>query len=493
MTDRLLHLTSSLCRVCKEGLPARVVAREGAVWLLKRCPAHGAQDIAIGTSVDWYERTRAWRPAVPALRELRRAVDLGCPFDCGPCEQHQVPVAMPVVTITSACNLDCPICYVHNKNDAAYHMPLEDFRAVLRHVKARRGGTLDLLNLTGGEPMLHPRFEEFLAIAQEEGVRRITICSNGLKLRDEALVARLQGLGARVALSFDTFDAATDVLMQGVSLLPAKLRCLDNLERHGVDVTLIPVVTRGYNDHEIGRILDFAMARACVRHVEVHAMTYTGQGGATFDRGGRISLYEVLERIAAQTGWIGIDDFVPSPRAHPLCYQVAYLLVDPEGGPPVPFTRFLDPMTMYLSLSDTLYMEPTPRLEAALREAIDRLWAEDPPDAARVLRLLKGLLREAFPSDRSLDPEQSLRASERWIKAIYVHAHMDEETFDTERLAACCDANCCPDGSTIPVCAYNVLYREKEANFMSAPRSWGPRTGGRFDLGKVELDAGEGR
>jgi hypothetical protein len=138
-------------------------------------------------------------------------------------------------------------------------------------------------------------------------------------------------------------------------------------------------------------------------------------------------------------------------------------------------------------------MEPTPRLEAALREAIDRLWAEDPPDAARILRLLKGLLREAFPSDRSLDPEQSLRASERWIKAIYVHAHMDEETFDTERLAACCDANCYPDGSTIPVCAYNVLYREKEANFMSAPRSWGPRAGGRFDLGAVELDAGEGR
>ena len=32
--------------------------------------------------------------------------------------------------------------------------------------------------------------------------------------------------------------------------------------------------------------------------------------------------------------------FVPSPCAHPLCYQVAYLLMDPEGGAPVPFTRF---------------------------------------------------------------------------------------------------------------------------------------------------------
>ena len=53
-----------------------------------------------------------------------------------------------------------------------------------------------------------------------------------------------------------------------------------------------------------------------------------------------------------------------------------------------------------------------------------------------------------------------------------------EGVLDTERLAACCDSNCYPDGSTIPVCAYNVLYRDKESNFMSTPRSWGARTGG---------------
>jgi uncharacterized radical SAM superfamily Fe-S cluster-containing enzyme len=55
---------------------------------------------------------------------------------------------------------------------------------------------------------------------------------------------------------------------------------------------------------------------------------------------------------------------------------------------------------------------------------------------------------------------------------------MDEEGFDVERLAACCDANCTPDGATVPVCAYNVLYREKDPNFMTQARTWGPRTRG---------------
>ena len=93
--------------------------------------------------------------------------------------------------------------------------------------------------------------------------------------------------GARIALSFDTFDPHADKLMQGAHMLQTKLRCMELCEKHGVDVTLIPVMTRGVNEHEIGQILDYAMARSNVRHVEVHTMTFTGQSGVTFQRSGR--------------------------------------------------------------------------------------------------------------------------------------------------------------------------------------------------------------
>ena len=72
----------------------------------------------------------------------------------------------------------------------------------------------------------------------------------------------------------------------------------------------------------------------------------------------------------------------------------------------------------------------------------------------------------------------ALRAGEKAIKAVYVHSHMDEETFDTERAVDCCDSNCYADGTTIPVCNYNVLYREKEAKFNVEPAHWGERRGG---------------
>lgn len=479
MSERLLHATTSLCKTCKEAVPARVVALpSGEVWMRKACDEHGEQDVRLSTSAAWYERTRATRQVYAAPRIVKKEVEHGCPFDCGPCTQHTQKVRLPVVTITSACNLDCPICYVHNKNDDAYHMSLAEFRMVLEHLRTDHGGELDIINLTGGEPTMHPQLFEMLELAREQGIHRVTVCSNGVRLaKDEAYVERLGALGARIALSFDTFDPHADKLLQGAHLLQTKLRCLELCEKHGVDVTLIPVMTRGVNEHEIGQILDFALRRSTVRHVEVHTMTFTGQSGASFQadtRSGRISMYEVLEEIEATTsGLLTPADFVSSPCAHPLCYQIAYLLLDPAGGPPIPFTRFMPSAELYAALADRLYLEPSAHLEESLRSAIDRLWLDEDrdPEAARTLRLLRNLL------DTMTGPD-ALRASERLVKAVYVHSHMDEETFDVERAVDCCDSNCYADGTTVPVCNYNVLYREKEARFTVQPAHWGTRKGG---------------
>lgn len=488
MTDRLLHTTTSLCKICKEAMPASIVALGSEVWMKKICAGHGPQEVRISTSVEWYERVRATKQVFTPPKVFKKEIELGCPFDCGPCTAHTQKVRLPVVTITSACNLDCPICYVHNKNDDAYHMPLADFAMVLDHLRTDHGGELDLINLTGGEPTLHPQLFEMLEMAKAAGIHRITVCSNGIKLaKDEAFVERLAKYNARIALSFDTFDPHTDKLMQGAQLLDIKLEAMRLLDKHGVDCTLIPVMTRGINEHEVGKILEFGLARPCVRHIEVHTMTFTGQSGTTFQAGGpnprsgRISMYEVLEEIEKRTDRLLVPgDFVSSPCAHPLCYQIAYLLLDPDGGKPIPFTRFMPAPELYAALSDRLYLEPSPRLEESLKSAIDRLWAEGDEDDAetqRTLRLLRRMLDLMFPAI-PLSREQALRAGEKAIKAVYVHSHMDEETFDTERTVDCCDSNCYADGSTIPVCNYNVLYREKEAKFNAQPAHWGERRGG---------------
>lgn len=484
--DRLIHETTSLCRVCHNGIPARVVARNGEVWMLKRCPSHGDSEVVLSNNAAWYEATRETPSHVVPPPVIHKDVEHGCPFDCGPCASHTQRIRMPVVTITSACDLDCPICYVHNKNEGAFHMDKAEFASVLEHLVSGSGGDLDLINLTGGEPTLHPEIFDIVRMCHDAGIHRVSLCSHGLGLaKNEALVERLRDVGARIALSFDTFDDEIDRKMNGVRSVDQKLRCLELLDRHGVNTTLIPVMTRGYNDEEIGRIIRLGLETSCVRHLEIHTITFTGQSGTDFDRSGRISMYEVLERIEATTdGMLRPSDFVSSPCTHPLCYQIAYLLLDPDGAPPVPFTRFMPASELYACLEDHLYLEPSPRLERALQDAIDRVWVAG--DQPQTLAMLNRLLREMFPPGKPLTAAEALAVSERWVKAVYVHSHMDEDTFDVDRAMQCCDSNCYADGTTIPVCNYNILYRNKETRFMAEPTTWGEREGGQRSLPVIQ-------
>ncbi len=96
----ILHETTSLCRVCKNALPATVVAVEGRVLMRKSCPTHGAQEVELSDDADWYTRTRAITPTPKPPRVIKKDVEHGCPFDCGPCTAHEQRVRLPVVTIT---------------------------------------------------------------------------------------------------------------------------------------------------------------------------------------------------------------------------------------------------------------------------------------------------------------------------------------------------------------------------------------------------------
>ena len=319
---------------------------------------------------------------------------------------------------------------------------------------------------------MHPDFARLVALCVEEGIRRVTISTHGLRfLADEALVVELARLGARIVLSFDALDGAGNRALLGGDFLAGKRRVLALLDRHGVATTLLPVIARGHNDHDLGRLVALALDTSCVRSLELHTLTFTGQGGKTFDRAARMMPDEVLRALELQTdGQLRVDDFVPSPAAHPLCYQVTYLL-RVGAGRWVPFPRFMRRLDLRALLGRGLYLEPTADLEATLGDVIDRLWTGEVAceDAESVLAALRELADAVFAPGRS--EEERLLEAERRTKAIYLHAHMDEETFDVARVRQCPVGVRQPDGGNIPSCSYNVLYRERDARFMSVPEA----------------------
>jgi 7,8-dihydro-6-hydroxymethylpterin dimethyltransferase len=463
--DLLVRKTSSLCSTCMSSVPAEIWKHDGRVVMRKRCQEHGESEVDVSSNAEWYDAMMAFQPVLKAPI-AHKPVSQGCPFDCGPCTAHEQQLQLAIVPITSACNLDCPICYTHNKNEGAYHMTEGELGSILKHLRAvdpeRR-----IINLTGGEPTQHPAFERLVELCHEEGIRRITISTHGLRfLKDEWLLERLAKLDARVILSFDSFKGDVNKEMLGGQFLEGKLKVLKLLEKHNVSTTLLPVLARDVNSEEVGEFIKLALSKDFIRSVELHTMTFTGQGGLKFDRRGRYGTYDVLVDIEKHTeGLLRVSDFTPSPSAHPMCYAVTYLL-RLDDGRWLPFPRFMSHTDLRALFAGSLYLEPTPEVEQGLQDAINRLWSGETEcaESDRVLATLKKLLATMFAPGQG--PAAQIAIAEQSSKAIYIHAHMDEETFDTDRIRQCCVGIREPDGSNIPSCAYNVLYRNRDPRFM---------------------------
>lgn len=96
------------------------------------------------------------------------------------------------VELTSCCNERCVHCYIPHKNKIASISP-ELFYDVLKQCKEM--GVMDL-TLSGGEPMLHPNFLNFLQAAKRNGFA-VTVLTNLTLLNDE-IIATLK----EISLSF---------------------------------------------------------------------------------------------------------------------------------------------------------------------------------------------------------------------------------------------------------------------------------------------------
>jgi uncharacterized radical SAM superfamily Fe-S cluster-containing enzyme len=421
--------------------------------------------VRIADGVEWYLNRAATTVRCKPARLPGLEVREGCPKDCGPCSFHANACHLPVFSVTNACNLDCPICFTYNRPDLKYFMSREELRSLLDKLIAR-AGPFDLMNITGGEPTLHPQIVELLKECRRPEIGRVTMNSNGLRLAaDEDLCRALADLGVYVILSFDTFQSDRALKIHGKDIVDLKHRALENLQRFGIGATLLNVMIRGVNEDEIGRVIQLARSHSVVRSVTIQTMTFTGKGGGNFKPRQNMPLDGAAKAIESATlGAMRAGHFFPHAGAHPLCYSVAYYLKD--KGAYRSLTDFLTVEELRQMFGDGYLLQPEDNSQDVFRAGIDRLWAAG--DEPKMLPAIKGLMERMYPKGRPLTRSARQRAAEESLLAVYIHSHMDEDTLDLARLVACPDQVPDPDGRLIPACAYNLFYRQKDPRFWCA-------------------------
>src|SRR5262249_31507867 len=162
----------------------------------KRCPEHGTVEDFVCSDVAYYDRHEFDQPArVPKAFGTRS--DKGCPYDCGLCPEHEQHTCIALVEITSNCNLKCPLCFAESGPGGTHLASAPYTRMVDRYVSLE--GVADVLQLSGGEPTLHPELVRMVSYAYEQPIAAVMINTNGIRLaHDRELLEALAPMRDRL-------------------------------------------------------------------------------------------------------------------------------------------------------------------------------------------------------------------------------------------------------------------------------------------------------
>ena len=335
-----LGTTQSLCPDCLVLVPAKIIVRRDRVYFRKHCPTHGVWEDYVCSDVSQYDRLEYTVPGKMPLFGVDP--QRGCPWDCGLCTEHEQHTCVGVAEITSSCNLTCPMCYAHSGPGGKHWSYDECTAAIDRLVETE--GRPEVLQLSGGEPTIHPQFLEVIDYACRQPIDVVMINTNGVRFaHDRPLVQALAQYRQRleVYFQFDGFNDDINRRLRGEPLLEIKLKALENLASAGIRVTLVTTLQPHVNLDQVGRIVQFGLERPWITGVSLQPATYSGRFVLPKELEQRVTFPDVIRALVEQTdGLFRTDDFMPLPCAHPNCHSLAYVYRSPQG--PVPLTRIID-------------------------------------------------------------------------------------------------------------------------------------------------------
>jgi hypothetical protein len=434
--DGILKPTRTVCPKCLRPLPGTTFQRDGRVYLRRECPEHGVVEALVSASRrHYYLRTEAPHaqpatsasPTGPRDGDAKSALPVlsgngdGCDGPagraccCGPRPGHRTCVAL--LEITGACNLRCPVCFAGSSGGS--HRPMAELCRDLEAFLALRG-PLDVLQLSGGEPLLHPQLLAIIDHCRRLPIEQVVINTNGLQLLNDDLAAQLAARrpGLQLFLQLDGLDSGSHVALRGADLLARKRAVLDQIVRYDLPTNLACTVVKGVNEGQLGDLFDLGLRTPQLRGITYQPATWSGRFQHKIDPLDRVTMADVIRLLAEQTaGLLTEDDFRPLPCSNPNCCSFTFLARRPNRAP-LPLTRIAS-------------------YEDHLQRLADRVNFK--LDDARACCGFGGR------------PEDFFR--------VTVKPFMDAYTFDEDRADECCIHVIQPGGFAVSFCRFNTLQR----------------------------------
>jgi len=298
--DLFLTATQSFCHLCgnlNHLIDTHIVSKDNEVFLRKFCPKCGESMVKISTDFEYYKLCDEYLKAPDLPEKPLTKVLRGCPFDCGVCPQHQNHPCLALFNITDECNMKCHICYYAAEPGLGNHRSMQSIEKMLSTLLETESEP-DLIQVTGGEPTTHPEIVKILQYLKASPVRHLMLNTNGIKIaEDESFVKALKALGGgfEVYLQFDSLTPSVLKDIRAQDMSKVRLKALAMLEKYNISTTLVMVVKKGLNEHEIPEVIRFSRTYKCVRGIVFQPIEEAGRVEASGDF--RITLSQIRQII----------------------------------------------------------------------------------------------------------------------------------------------------------------------------------------------------
>lgn len=434
----VLKKTVSRCPVCHRDAPAEVWKTTGSpskVYLTRNCPEHGIHDACISSDARFY-----WL----AQGDPSNACGAGCACSADPsgiagtlgrnanASSNKVEVlstCLALIEIVDSCNLACPTCFADSPVGASgaklkYH-PLDSLQKRIRGVLERKG-RLEILQLSGGEPTLHPQFFELLDwIHGEPGIDYCLVNTNGVRIAKED--GFLQSLGERARrgnfqlyLQYDGPQEAGHRELRGADLRAMKRLAMDRCEREKIPFTLAMTVTSANLPH-LWETVETGLTYDACRGVSFQPMF--GSGRMVADPGPRLNTADIiLGAVGQSAGRLRFEDFTPLPCGDPNCATIGYLLRTPYGVRSI--SEFIDFASVQGFLRDKVRYELSDLIQCGCENT----------ELGSILHRFEMKEKDAF--------------------RLFIKPFMDAWSWDQDRIDRCCTHVIRPDGALDSFCRY---------------------------------------
>jgi len=531
-SESLLKRTTSRCPVCHASVPAEVwkvsdgnggdsAPPTARVFLRRTCPEHGFAEACIASDARFYWLAQGdpqnqccggsckaaegdgvgtlGRNAMPQGINHGGHGGHGDGKDARPAESdsssvlsvssvvkspdamERLSTCLALIEIVNSCNLACPTCYADSPTGALDAVPLADVQRRIQGVIDRKG-RIEILQLSGGEPTLHPQFFELLAwLHAHPGIDYVLLNTNGVRIaNDDAFLASLgQTFRAgkfQLYLQFDGVQEAAQRALRGGDLREMRQRAIERCGKLGIPITLAMTVTPENLPH-LWDTVEFGLGFDHVRGVSFQPMFTSGrvpakksadfadgadsknsplrksaqsadqkpashQSPATSHQSQHLNTADVILALVAQSSTrLRFDDFTPLPCGDPNCATIGYLLK--IGGQTRSISDFVDFRQVQDFLRDKVRYTP---------EDLARCGCESEP-LGELLHELETGMKGGTAAAQFKTPDSASKLGAAAFR-LFIKPFMDAWTWDEDRIDRCCTHVIRPDGKLDSFCRY---------------------------------------